>query len=133
MPSASEAREPDVLRDCSNRLLDGDRDDARLGGEEFSHRRDPLLNLWIETSKLVCCQEMQRVHRRQLPQHLGSTRVVERPSQHFVSVSEQSEHLEVPLVVTPRGVRRNAINFIENSLAVSLKRWLPELAENFPV
>jgi len=76
---------------------------------------------------------MQGVHGRQLPQHLGPTRVVERPSQHFVSVSEQLEHLEVPLVVTPGGVRRDAINFIENAFAVSLKRWLPELPKNFPV
>ncbi len=119
---------------CTSKLiLSGDRDDARLSGEEFSHRLDPLLNLWIESSKVVYFQEIQGVHRRQLPKHLGPTRVVERPSQHFVSVPEQLEHIEVPLVVTPRGVRRDAINFLENAFAVSLKRWLPELAENFPV
>ena len=56
MDSAREARDPPAFRAYSKHLLDGDRDDARLSGEEFSHHRDPLLNLWIETSKLVCFQ-----------------------------------------------------------------------------
>jgi len=54
MSTASEARDPPAFRACSKHLLDGDRYDARLSGEEFSHRRDPLLNLWIESSKIVC-------------------------------------------------------------------------------
>ena len=58
MPTASVAREPDAYRDCSNRLLDGDRDAARLIGEELSHCRDPLLNIWGEVSEIVCFQEI---------------------------------------------------------------------------
>ena len=119
---------------CTSKLIrSGDRDDTRLVREELSHCRDTFLSFWRETSELLCLQEIQGVHRSQLLEHLGPARVVERPSEHLVSISEQLEYLEVTLMVTPRHVRGDAIEFIENAFAISLKSRLPELTENLPI
>ncbi len=50
-----------------------------------------------------------------------------------VSISEELEHIEVPLMVTPRHIRRDAIKFMENAFAIPLESRLPDLPVNLPV
>ena len=73
------------------------------------------------------------MHRSQLLQHPRAARGVECPGQHLVSISEELEHIEVPLMVTTRRIRRDAIKFIENAFAIPLESRLPDFPENLPV
>jgi len=101
----------------------------KLLGERF----DGFTRSWSETRELVRLEKTMALDRGELPDHPGAPGVVECVRQLFVPVAQQTENIEVALMVTTRSILAKAPHFIENAFAEPIESYLPEFAEDSPV
>jgi hypothetical protein len=64
---------------------------------------------------------------------LGTPWIVECVSELFISIPQESNDVEVALMMAPRGIEAKGLEVFNDALAESLKGDLPELAEGLPV
>ena len=99
-----------------------------LGG-----RLDGVARLWSEARKFVRREKTQGMDRSELPRHRRASWIVECARQLLVLLSQQAVHIKVTLMMTPRGIQTNALEFIKNALAEPLESHVAEVPEDFPI
>ena len=73
------------------------------------------------------------VDRCELDDHLGSAQIVECARKLFISLLQESEDVEVALMMASRGIQAKALELLESSLAEPLESDFSELAEQLPI
>jgi len=104
-----------------------------LTHELRGERLDCGTSALCKASELVGLEETVGVDRSELDDHAAAPRIVERVRELFVSGLQKPIHLQVALMVTPRGVLEQWLEVVKDVFAETLERQLAELAKDPPV
>src|SRR3984893_8363487 len=106
---------------------------ATLTCELPGERLDRGASALREAFELARLKESVGVNCRELDNHTAAARVVECARELVVPGSQEAEHIQVPVVVTPCTIPQYGLDFVEGALAETLERVTLQLAKHLPV